>query len=153
MVAVRLWGLACFLVAVGRFQESSEPVGPLRARYHRKDEEIAKIEENKSRLLPTVFIALLVSNQAHTLPQFLAYIERLDYPTNRISIGIYTDHNVDNSSAMLQEWVANVQHLYHNILLADSDELVYTAQPLEWTTERYQYIMKLRESLWTSITF
>ena len=88
MAVDRFLGLFCFLVAVLGFQEFDEPIGPLRTRLHRTaEDEIARIEENKSRLLPTVFLALLASNQAHALPQFLAYIERQDYPKDRISIG------------------------------------------------------------------
>jgi len=35
---------------------------------------------------PTVFIALLVRNKAHTLPYFLTLLEKLDYPKDRIAI-------------------------------------------------------------------
>ena len=39
-----------------------------------------------SQKLPTVLIATLVRNKAHTLPYFLSSIERLDYPKERLSI-------------------------------------------------------------------
>lgn len=35
---------------------------------------------------PTIVIALLVRNKAHTLPYFLTLLERLDYPKDRISL-------------------------------------------------------------------
>ena len=35
---------------------------------------------------PTVFLAVLVRNTAHMLPHWLAYIENLDYPKDRMSI-------------------------------------------------------------------
>jgi collagen beta-1,O-galactosyltransferase len=35
---------------------------------------------------PTVMIAFLVRNKAHTLPYFLTLLERLDYPKDRISL-------------------------------------------------------------------
>lgn len=35
---------------------------------------------------PTVLIATLVRNKAHTLPHFLSCIEGLNYPKDRISI-------------------------------------------------------------------
>ena len=35
---------------------------------------------------PTIVIALLVRNKAHTLPYFLTLFERLDYPKDRISL-------------------------------------------------------------------
>ena len=35
---------------------------------------------------PLVFLEILSRNQAHLLPNFLGYIERLDYPKDRISV-------------------------------------------------------------------
>lgn len=35
---------------------------------------------------PTVFIAILIRNKAHTLPYFLTLLEGLDYPKDRISL-------------------------------------------------------------------
>jgi sensor histidine kinase YesM len=35
---------------------------------------------------PTVVIALLIRNKAHTLPYFLTLLERLDYAKDRISL-------------------------------------------------------------------
>lgn len=34
---------------------------------------------------PTILIALLVRNKAHTLPMFLSYLEQQDYPKHRIA--------------------------------------------------------------------
>lgn len=36
--------------------------------------------------LPTVFIPLLARNKAHSLPTFLAYLENLNYPKDRITL-------------------------------------------------------------------
>lgn len=38
------------------------------------------------KLEPTVFIAILARNKAHTLPYFLDLIDKLDYPKERIAI-------------------------------------------------------------------
>lgn len=35
---------------------------------------------------PLVFLGVLARNQEHTLPNYLGYIERLDYPKDRISV-------------------------------------------------------------------
>lgn len=35
---------------------------------------------------PGVFLAIIARNAAHLLPNWLGYIENLDYPKNRISI-------------------------------------------------------------------
>lgn len=34
----------------------------------------------------TVLISILVRNKEHTLPYFLTYLERLDYPKDRIAL-------------------------------------------------------------------
>lgn len=35
---------------------------------------------------PSVFLAIIARNAAHLLPNWLGYIENLDYPKNRISV-------------------------------------------------------------------
>lgn len=35
---------------------------------------------------PSVFIAILARNTAHTLPYFFSYIDRLEYPKDRLYI-------------------------------------------------------------------
>ncbi|NXY38161.1 GT252 galactosyltransferase, partial [Pomatorhinus ruficollis] len=66
-------------------------------------------------LQPTVLLAILARNAAHTLPHVLGCIERLNYPKSRIALWAATDHNVDNTTAILREWLKNVQHLYHDV--------------------------------------
>lgn len=48
--------------------------------YYRKNDEIIV---NK---YPTVMIALLIRNKAHTLPYFFTYLENLNYPKDRIAL-------------------------------------------------------------------
>ncbi|KAJ8038716.1 Glycosyltransferase 25 family member [Holothuria leucospilota] len=43
-------------------------------------------EEDSRDKLPTVFIPILARNKAHALPTFFAYLDRLNYPKDRISI-------------------------------------------------------------------
>ncbi|UYV66704.1 CERCAM [Cordylochernes scorpioides] len=45
---------------------------------------------NENKLLPTVFIAILVRNKEHTLPYFFGALERLDYPKDRMAIWIWS---------------------------------------------------------------
>ena len=42
--------------------------------------------EEKTQRAPSVFLAMLARNTAHTLPYFFSYIDRLDYPKNRMYI-------------------------------------------------------------------
>lgn len=46
----------------------------------------AELADDTPKLLPTVVIATLVRNKAHTLPWFLGLIEKLDYPKSRIAL-------------------------------------------------------------------
>lgn len=43
-------------------------------------------ENGGSRNVPTVMVAILARNKAHTLPYFLTLLEKLDYPKSRISL-------------------------------------------------------------------
>lgn len=42
--------------------------------------------EEETIRAPTVFLAILARNTAHTLPYFFSYIDRLDYPKDRMYI-------------------------------------------------------------------
>jgi hypothetical protein len=49
-------------------------------------------------------IVILVRNKAHLLPHFLYLLENLDYPKNRISLLIRSDHNEDATNEILSSW-------------------------------------------------
>ncbi|KAH9500757.1 Procollagen galactosyltransferase 1 [Bulinus truncatus] len=101
-----------------------------------------------TKLLPTVVIATLVRNKAHCLPWFLGLIEKLDYPKERISLWIESDHNVDNSTAILKEWIAGVGHLYHHVqanITESKTGYPDETSPCEWTDTRFAHVIKLRE--------
>ncbi|XP_043576371.1 procollagen galactosyltransferase 2 isoform X1 [Chiloscyllium plagiosum] len=98
---------------------------------------------------PTVLIAIIARNTAHTLPYYLGAIERLDYPKHRISIWAATDHNIDNTTAILREWLTSVQRFYHYVEWRPLDEPVsYPNElgPKHWTHTRFEYIMKLKQA-------
>lgn len=57
----------------------------------------AASQQNNDSLEPTVFIAILARNKAHTLPYFLTLIDRLDYPKERIAIWYELSENHDYS--------------------------------------------------------
>jgi len=44
------------------------------------------VTDRQWMLEPTVMIAVLVRNKAHTLPWFLYYLQSLDYPKQRIRL-------------------------------------------------------------------
>ncbi|KAK7094496.1 procollagen galactosyltransferase 1-like [Littorina saxatilis] len=99
-------------------------------------------------LPPTVVVAFLVRNKAHTLPWFLGHLELLDYPKDRMMLWIRSDHNIDNSTAILKEWVAGVKPLYHHInIVIEEKTMGYTDERSEcdWTEKRFSNVIALRQ--------
>ncbi|XP_046894976.1 procollagen galactosyltransferase 1 [Hypomesus transpacificus] len=100
-------------------------------------------------LAPRVLIALICRNSEHSLPYFLGTIERLNYPKDRIALWVATDHNVDNTTAILRDWLIKVQNLYHYVEWRPQEDPVgYEDEdsPKQWTNLRYAHVMKLRQA-------
>ncbi|XP_010731705.3 procollagen galactosyltransferase 2 [Larimichthys crocea] len=116
-------------------------------------------QQESSLLKPTVLITILARNAQHSLPYFLGCIDRLDYPKDRIAIWAASDHSVDNSTAMLQEWLRGVQHLYHSVEWRPAEQpSSYDDEqgPKHWPDSRFIHVMKLKQAalraarrLWT----
>ncbi|XP_064395514.1 procollagen galactosyltransferase 2-like isoform X2 [Halichondria panicea] len=99
-----------------------------------------------AEVLPSVFLAILARNSAHMLPNFFGYLENLDYPKDRISLWIRTDHNGDNTTAILAEWAENVKLVYKSVDLKSSDEWLYpNIDPFEEHDERFIHVAQLRQ--------
>ncbi|BES98199.1 glycosyltransferase 25 family [Nesidiocoris tenuis] len=98
----------------------------------------------------TVLISILVRNKAHTLPYFLTYLEKLDYPKDRISLWIRSDHNQDNSIEIVEKWLTEYGHKYHSVhkvLDKQSPPKIEGEQGLaHWPKSRYHHVIPLRES-------
>ncbi|KAJ8345323.1 hypothetical protein SKAU_G00295160 [Synaphobranchus kaupii] len=100
-------------------------------------------------LAPRVLIALVCRNSEHSLPHFLGSIDRLNYPKDRIALWAATDHNEDNTTAILRDWLTQVQSLYHYVeWRPQEDPRGYEAEvgPKQWTNHRYAHVMKLRQT-------
>ncbi|XP_063056303.1 procollagen galactosyltransferase 2 [Engraulis encrasicolus] len=100
-------------------------------------------------LKPKVMIAILARNAAHSLPYYLGCIDRLEYPKDRIAIWAATDHSLDNTTAMLREWLRRVQTQYHYVEWRPMEEpRSYTDEwgPKHWPPSRFQHVMKLRQA-------
>ncbi|XP_063000652.1 inactive glycosyltransferase 25 family member 3 [Elgaria multicarinata webbii] len=98
--------------------------------------------------LPSVLIAILARNAQHSLPHYLGALERMDYPKERISIWCATDHNVDNTTEMLHEWLTAVESLYRHIEWRSVDEpSSYPDElgPKEWSNQRFEHLMRLKQ--------
>ena len=96
----------------------------------------------------TILIAVLARNVEHILPTFFGYLERQDYSKARISLWIHSDHNLDQTAAVLREWTARASSVYHSINLTVSDEWNITDQsnPWDWTPQRYVHVATLKQS-------
>ncbi|KAI4583712.1 hypothetical protein R6Z07F_006402 [Ovis aries] len=98
---------------------------------------------------PRVLIALLARNAAHALPATLGALERLRHPRERTALWVATDHNADNTSAVLREWLVAVKGLYHSVEWRPSEEpRSYPDEegPKHWSDSRYEHVMKLRQA-------
>uniref|UniRef100_A0A672L8F8 Cerebral endothelial cell adhesion molecule n=1 Tax=Sinocyclocheilus grahami TaxID=75366 RepID=A0A672L8F8_SINGR len=105
-------------------------------------------EESKMQP-PTVIIAIIARNAAHSLPYYLGALERLNYPKERISIWAATDHNIDNTTAILREWLTVMQTQYHYVEwrpLEKPTSYVGELGPKHWANGRYEYVMKLKQA-------
>ncbi|KAI7810654.1 procollagen galactosyltransferase 1 [Triplophysa rosa] len=100
-------------------------------------------------LAPRVLVALVCRNSAHSLPHVLGAIDRLNYPKDRMALWVATDHNSDNTTELLREWLINVQNFYHYVEWRPQEEpTVYKGEsgPKQWTDARYEHVMKLRQA-------
>ncbi|XP_043940389.1 procollagen galactosyltransferase 1 isoform X2 [Protopterus annectens] len=60
---------------------------------------------------------------------------------------------MDNTTAILREWLVNVQNEYHKVEWRPMEEpRAYRDEegPKDWTNSRYEYVMKLRQAALTS---
>ncbi|KAG9343139.1 hypothetical protein JZ751_014111 [Albula glossodonta] len=100
-------------------------------------------------LKPKVLITILARNAAHSLPYFLGCIDRLDYPKDRIAIWAATDHSIDNSTALLHDWLKQVQSQYHHVEWRPMEEprsYADEASPKHWPNSRFTHVMRLRQA-------
>lgn len=86
-----------------------------------------------SEAIKTVMIVLLVRNKAHTLPHFLAMLDGLEYPKERLRLWIRSDHNRDATPQLLKRWLADVREKYGSVNVdidggdgGDEDPIVWT---------------------------
>ena len=97
---------------------------------------------------PSVVIAILIRNKAHLLPHFFKYLEDLDYPKDRISLFIRSDHNEDDTTAALNIWI-NKKHDYHSIdfEIGSEDEKKFPDEKnaADISHLRFKHVMSMKE--------
>ncbi|XP_041344138.1 procollagen galactosyltransferase 1-like isoform X1 [Pyrgilauda ruficollis] len=97
---------------------------------------------------PRVAVALLARNAAHSLPLVLGGLERLRHPKDRMALWVAADHSVDNTSALLAEWLGRVRGRYHRVLWRHQEEPTSFPDeegPKHWSPARYEHVMRLRQ--------
>ncbi|XP_017043782.1 glycosyltransferase 25 family member [Drosophila ficusphila] len=97
---------------------------------------------------PTILIALLVRNKAHTLPMFLSYLEQQDYPKERIAFWLRCDHSQDDSIDLLRKWLDHSADLYHSVnYVFEPEEKSYAneSSQYEWPASRFKHLIALKE--------
>lgn len=97
---------------------------------------------------PTIFVALFARNKEITLPYFLWLFEKQDYPKDRISLWIKSDHNIDGTVEILETWLSTTEHLYHSVDVSlNREEIGFPNEkgPVHWTNDRFQHMIQLRE--------
>ncbi|CAI8006304.1 Procollagen galactosyltransferase 1 [Geodia barretti] len=105
-----------------------------------------KFYEAAYGLPPHVFVSVLLTNSLHALPNFLGYLERLDYPKDRISLWFRTDHNVDGTASALKHWCRRVRELYKSVDCHASDTWTYpTRDPYSTSINRSKNKARLRQ--------
>ncbi|XP_073705594.1 procollagen galactosyltransferase 1 [Garra rufa] len=136
--------MLCFVLFVSVLWSYLMNTGPAQGYFHEE-----RWSPESPILAPRVMIALICRNAQHSLPHFLGTIERLNYPKDRIALWVATDHNIDNTTYLLRDWLINVQKLYHYVEWRPKEEPRKFSDeegPKDWTNERYAYIMKLRQA-------
>lgn len=111
-----------------------------------RDDKLSSSRIVEEQQQPLVFLAVIARNVAHLFPNYMGYLERMNYPKKRISVSIYTDHNSDNTSSLLMEWSSRARSVYHSIHYNEETEWLYTStEPFEWHTERVRRMCQLRQ--------
>lgn len=144
LVTSLCFAMRCFVLFVSVLCSCLINSGPAQGYFHEE-----RWSPESAILAPRVMIALICRNNQHSLPHFLGTIERLNYPKDRIALWVATDHNVDNTTYLLRDWLINVQKLYHYVEWRPKEQpSQYNDEegPKDWTNERYAYVMKLRQA-------
>src|SRR5581483_3289577 len=81
-----------------------------------------------------VTIAILAKDKAHTLPFYLACIEKQTWPKKQTYLYIRTNNNTDDTRTILRDWATKVEKEYAHIYFDDADvpEKVEQYKQHEW---------------------
>uniref|UniRef100_A0A7G3ADG3 Putative glycosyltransferase 25 family member-like protein n=1 Tax=Lutzomyia longipalpis TaxID=7200 RepID=A0A7G3ADG3_LUTLO len=97
---------------------------------------------------PKILFVILVRNKAHTLPLFLTYLTQLEYPKDRVSLWIRSDHNADASLEIVEEWLKDARSWYHSIHYSSNVSEAMRPEevsPTHWPLERFRDVIAMKE--------
>lgn len=94
---------------------------------------------------PSVLVAILARNKAHTLPHYLECLENFDYDKKSIAIYINTNNNDDETAQILQAWADKHKNAYRQIVFEEHqfDGLMET-RPHWWSFQRLKLLGAIR---------
>jgi FkbM family methyltransferase len=90
-----------------------------------------------NQVVEHVTIAILAHNSAHTLPLYLACIEKQTWPADKTYLYVRTHNNRDATASILCEWIDKVRDRYAGIYYDDADVAVPSA--------RFKVLGKIRQ--------
>lgn len=98
-----------------------------------------------SKEAPTVLLAILARNKAHTLPTYLKCIDNLNYDRKKISVYINTNNNTDQTEEILKNWMQTHQNDYASIAIENHHvNNLENERPHEWNAARFKTLALIR---------
>ena len=73
----------------------------------------------------------------------------LDFNFMAFDFRISSDHNIDNTSNVLLDWVNKTKSLYHNVHIEVNEEpqaYDWESGPIDWPEERFLHLIQLRQT-------
>ncbi|XP_055592223.1 glycosyltransferase 25 family member [Uranotaenia lowii] len=112
---------------------------------------------------PKILIVTLIRNKEHTLPYFFSYLEDLEYPKDRISLWIRSDHNEDRSIDITKAWLKRVSSQYHSVDFGYRSDVELRPDEksiTHWSEQRFADVIRLKEealdrarTMWSDYVF
>ncbi|XP_065085939.1 glycosyltransferase 25 family member [Ochlerotatus camptorhynchus] len=109
---------------------------------------LGTVSGNISFQKPKVLIVTLIRNKEHTLPYFFSYLEDLEYPKDRISLWIRSDHNEDRSIDITKAWLKRTTKYYHSVdfgYRSDEEKRFDEKSSTHWSEDRFADVIRLKQ--------
>ena len=71
----------------------------------------------------SIHLAIIVSNKAQWIPYTFHFLDKINYPKNKISISLHSDHNFDDTINLLEIWRLKNYNSYELISLCENFQL------------------------------